>query len=154
METVDLGETDRRILSILSDNARKSDEEIADALNLSAEEVADRIDSLRSEGIITGFSAMLDTAKIGYISVAFGFSVEPGKADDIAETLSQYDNIYKLWILSGRHNIIAHANFEDITKFQQFSSERLRDIDGIASYETSIVTNSVLNEGDIVLDDI
>lgn len=153
MDTVDLDAADEQILSILSETARTPDEEIAEAVGLSTAEVRERIERLQSEGVITKFTAMIDTSKLGYISVAFGFSVEPGKADEIATRLSEYDNIYKLWILSGRHNIIAHANFRNITEFQAFSSDVLHDIDGIANYETSIATKSVLNEGGIVLND-
>lgn len=153
METIDLDATDEKLLSVLNDDARRSDEEIADVLDIPSEEVGERIERLREDGVITKFTSMIDTSKLGYISVAFGFSVEPGKADHIAESLSGYDNIYKLWILSGRHNIIAHANFQDITEFQEFSSEVLHEINGIASYETSIVTNSVINEGGVVLTD-
>lgn len=151
METVDLDSTDKQLLSMLNDDARTPDDELATALGISADEVAERIERLRDEGVVTKFTAMLDTSKIGYLSVAFGFSVEPGKADEIANDLSQYDNIYKLWILSGRHNIIAHSNFKDITEFQSFSSNVLHEIDGIANYETSIATKSVINEGGVVL---
>ncbi len=153
METIDLDATDEKLLSALNDDARRSDEEIADVLDVPSEEVGDRIERLQESGVITKFTSMIDTSKLGYISVAFGFSVEPGKADGIAESLSGYDNIYKLWILSGRHNVIAHANFEDITEFQEFSSEVLHEINGIASYETSIATSSVINEGGVVLTD-
>jgi Lrp/AsnC family leucine-responsive transcriptional regulator len=147
METVDLDPTDEEILALLNENARTPDEELAEQVGVSAAEVSERIERLQEEGVITRFTTMFDTSKLGYVSVAFGFSVEPGKADEIANLLSQYDNIYKLWILSGRHNIIAHANFRDITEFQEFSSETLHDIDGIANYETSIATKSVLNDG-------
>lgn len=153
METIDLDATDEKLLSVLNDDARRSDGEVADVLGIPTEEVGDRIERLRESGVITKFTSMIDTSKLGYISVAFGFSVEPGKADDIAESLSGHDNIYKLWILSGRHNIIAHANFEDITEFQEFSSDVLHEISGIASYETSIATSSVINEGGVVLTD-
>jgi Lrp/AsnC family leucine-responsive transcriptional regulator len=154
METVDLDAVDEQILSILNANARQTDEEVASGLDISTAEVTKRIERLEETGVITKFSSMLDSSKIGYISVAFGFSVEPGKTDDIAEMLSQYDDIYKLWILSGRHNIVAHANFKDITEFQEFSSGTLHEINGIANYETSIVTNSVLNEGGVVLEEL
>jgi DNA-binding Lrp family transcriptional regulator len=153
METVDLDATDEQLLSILNDDARRSDERIADTLGIPPEEVGERIERLQERGVITKFTSMIDTSKLGYISVAFGFSVEPGRADEIADSLSEHDNIYKLWILSGRHNVIAHANFEDITEFQEFSSEVLHEINGIASYETSIATSSVINEGGVVLTD-
>jgi DNA-binding Lrp family transcriptional regulator len=151
MQLVELDDTDELILSILNEDARTPTEEIAAEVGLSTAEVERSIERLQDEGVITKFTTMIDTAKLGYISVAFGFSVEPGKTDEIAKALSKYDNIYKLWILSGRHNLIAHANFKNITEFQDFTSNNLHDIDGITNYESSIVTKSVLNEGGVVL---
>lgn len=144
---------DGRILEVLSEDARASCEAIAEEVDSTPEEVQRRIDRLRDDGIIKKFTTMLDTVKLGYISVAFGFSVEPGKTDDIAAALSQSENIYKLWILSGRHNVVAHANFKDIAGFQRFTSDTLHEIDGIISYESSIATKEILNEGGVVLYD-
>jgi DNA-binding Lrp family transcriptional regulator len=146
-----MDDVDERILQVLNDDARRPSEDIAAELGISAGEVDDRIHRLREEGVITKFTAMFDPSKLGYVSVAFGFSVEPGEADRIARQLSELENIYKLWILSGRHNIIAHANFTDITEFQEFSHETLHRMDGINNYETSIATKSILNEGSVVL---
>lgn len=151
MNSGEIDAEDGRILEVLSEDARASCEAIAEEVDSSPEEVQRRIDRLRDDGLIKKFTTMLDTVKLGYISVAFGFSVEPGKTDDIAEILSQSENIYKLWILSGRHNVVAHGNFEDIAGFQRFTSDTLHEIDGIISYESSIATKEVLNEGAVVL---
>lgn len=153
MSDTAIDDVDEEILAVLGEDARTPNRDIADRVGVSEDEVAQRVQRLQDEEVITKFAAMIDPAKLGYVSVAFGFSVEPGKADDIAETLGKYDNIYKLWILSGRHNVIAHANFEDITEFQEFSSETLHDIDGITNYETSIATKTIINEGNAILTD-
>jgi DNA-binding Lrp family transcriptional regulator len=146
-----MDEVDERILALLNEDARRPSEEIAAEVGVPAGEVDDRIHRLQEEGVITKFTAMIDPSKLGYVSVAFGFSVEPGEADRIAQQLSELENIYKLWILSGRHNMVAHANFTDITEFQEFSHETLHKMDGINNYETSIATKSILNEGSVVL---
>lgn len=151
METYEMDAVDERLLEVLNEDARRPSEEIAEDLDLAVEEVDDRIQRLQEEGVITSFVAMFDPSKLGYVSVAFGFSVEPTEADRIAQKLSEHENIYKLWILSGRHNVIAHANFTDITEFQEFSHEVLHSMDGINNYESSIVTKSILNEGSVVL---
>lgn len=150
---VDIDDVDRRLLHLLNENARQTDDELAVELGLDPTEVTERIDRLRTEGVITKFSAMVDPEKLGYISVAFGFSVEPGRADEIARELRGRENIYKLWMLSGRHNIIAHASFKGIHEFQQFSHDVLHDIDGINNYETSIATKTILDEGSVLLED-
>lgn len=148
----ELDDTDRTLLRLLNENARQSDEELAAQLDTDAEEVGERIERLKDDGVITKFTAMIGPEEMGYVSVAFGFSAQPGKTDAIARELSEYENIYKVWVLSGRHNLIAHGSFNDITEFQEFSHEELHDIEGINNYETSIATRSVLNEGSVLLE--
>lgn len=150
---VDLDQTDRRLLTLLHENSRRSDEELAAEMDIDAEAVGERIQRLRDEEVITRFTAMVDPEKLDYISVAFGFSAEPGKTDEIARELRGQTNIYKLWILSGRHNIIAHASFEGIHEFQEFNHNVLHDIDGINDFETSIATRTVLDGGSVLLDE-
>lgn len=153
MANHEIDAVDKTILRHLHDDSRTSPSSIAETMEHSTEEVAERIQHLEEAGVISKYTIMVDPAELGYISVAFGFSVQPGRTDEIAAELSNYEYIYKLWILSGRHNIVAHASFEDIGEFQTFSHDTLHDIDGISNYETSIMTKSILNEGGVILPD-
>lgn len=153
MGETNIDATDKTILERLHRDSRQSPGDIAAELDLTAEEVEERIAALEEAEVITRYTVMVDSAKLGYISAAFGFEVKPGRTDEIADELRRHDNIYKLWILSGRHNIIAHANFEDITHFQSFSHDTLHDIEGINNYETSIATKTVIDEGTVILTD-
>lgn len=146
-------ELDETILSYLHENGRESFEEIATKTQLSEHEVRERVEAMEEEGIITKFTVMTDPTELGYISVAFGITTDPAKTDEIAQKLKDHENVYKIWILSGRHNIIIHASFRDIEDFQAFSHDTLHGIDGIDGYESSIVTQSVLSEGSVVLAD-
>lgn len=151
MTATDLDAADTALLQALEEDARTPTDELAETVGISPEAVEQRIESLEERGIITKFTALTDPAKLGHISVAFGISTEPTKTDEIAEQLRDIENAYKIWILSGRHNIIVHANFKDIAEFQDFSHETLHGIDGIGRYESSIMTASVLDEGGVVL---
>lgn len=153
MANHEIDTVDKTILRHLHNESRASPASIAETMEHSTDEVAERIQQLEEEGVISKYTIMVDPAELGYISVAFGFSVEPGRTDEIAAELSNYEYIYKLWILSGRHNIVAHTSFEDISEFQAFSHDTLHDIDGISNYETSIMTKSILNEGGVILPD-
>ena len=144
-------ETDERLLRLLHENGRASHEELATETGLDPAEVSERIEYLEETGVITKYTALTDPTKLGYISVAFGITTDPSRTDEIAERLRDHPNIYKIWILSGRHNIIVHASFEDIHAFQDFSHETLHEIDGLVRYESSIVTQSILSEGGVVL---
>lgn len=150
-ETLDA--TDRDILRYLHDNGRASHEEVAEAVGISEENVTDRVEALESADVITRYTALVDPMKLGYISVAFGIRTDPNNTDAIAAELADHPNVYKIWILSGKHNVIVHANFKDIEDFQAFSHDTLHHIEGIVEYESSIATQQVISEGPRVLEE-
>ncbi|WP_312910277.1 Lrp/AsnC family transcriptional regulator [Natronosalvus caseinilyticus] len=151
MESTTLDEIDEKLLRRLHEDGRMPYDALAAEVGLSESEVRERVEALEEEGVITRFTALTDPTKLGYISVAFGITTDPTKTDSIAQQLEDHKNVYKIWILSGRHNIIIHSSFRDITDFQAFSHDILHNIDGIVRYESSIVTQSALSEGSVVL---
>lgn len=56
---------DRMLLSALMENGRASYAELARKVNLSAPAVAERVAKLESNGVITGYQATVDLAKVG-----------------------------------------------------------------------------------------
>jgi Lrp/AsnC family transcriptional regulator, leucine-responsive regulatory protein len=61
-----IDETDRRIISALSEDGRMSFAEIGRRVNLSAPTVAERVQRLERQGVITGYRAELDPRALGY----------------------------------------------------------------------------------------
>lgn len=153
MATNDLDETDRQILELLHENGRATYNEIGDALDITGNTIRRRIDEMREKDIIDKFTVLTNPEALDYITVAFGLSAEAGKTEAIAEKLASNESVYKLWILSGTHNIIFDARFESMSHFQSFIHNELHTIEGITRYESSIVTRSVTDEGSIILSD-
>jgi DNA-binding Lrp family transcriptional regulator len=139
--TVELDDVDKRILEVLHEEGRATYNDIGNELGITGNTVRRRMDRMRQE----------DPAKLDYLTVAFGLSTEAGRTDEIAEELAETECIYKLWVLSGTHNIIFDARFEDTQHLQSFTHEVLHAVEGIASYESSIVTRSVIDEGSTTL---
>ena len=151
MNNGDIDDVDHEILELLHKDGRAPYERIGEEVGLSADCVQRRVDMMEENGVIKGFTVLTNPAALGYIPVAFGLSAEAGKTDEIAEELARHEYVYKVWVLSGRHNIIFHACFEDIADFQNFNHNTVHNIEGITSFESSIATRSVLDDGSIVL---
>lgn len=149
--TAELDNVDKQILEVLHDQGRAAYNDIGNELGITGNTVRRRMNRMREEGIIRKFTVMTDPAKLDYLTVAFGLSTEAGRTDEIAEELADTDCVYKLWVLSGTHNIIFDARFENTEHLQSFTHEVLHAVEGIASYESSIVTKSVIDEGSTVL---
>jgi len=149
--TASLDKVDKQILKLLHADGRATYNDIGNQLGITGNTVRRRMDRMQEEEIIRKYTAMVDPAKLDYLTVAFGLSTEAGQTDSIAEELAETDCIYKLWVLSGTHNIIFDAQFKDRQHFQSFTHNNLHEIEGIASYESSIVTRSVIDDGSTVL---
>ena len=64
MAQAELDAIDRRILAILQENGRLSNQEIAERVNLSPFPCLRRIRRLEEIGVITGYVALLDPQKL------------------------------------------------------------------------------------------
>src|SRR2546423_15302519 len=64
-------ELDQRIVGALVENARATYSEIGERIGLSAPAVKRRVDRLRATGAITGFSARVNPAALGWTTEAY-----------------------------------------------------------------------------------
>ena len=67
----ELDRTDHEILALLEENARRTMGDIAERVALSTSAVKRRIDRLEGAGVITGYTVVLDHAKVGRPIQAF-----------------------------------------------------------------------------------
>jgi len=90
----DIDETDRQILGLLLDDARRSWREIADAVDLSPPAVSDRVERLEELGVVRGFTVDVDRTKLrGGTPVLVTVDVRPGTADALADDLTDADRV-------------------------------------------------------------
>lgn len=71
MESVAIDETAFRILNLLVRNGRASYADIGKAVGLSAHGAADRVRRLERDGVITGFTVIIEPASVGRSLDAF-----------------------------------------------------------------------------------
>jgi len=84
-----LDDTDREILQLLAENARRPYSDIAEAVGLSAPAVSDRVDRLQNLGILRRFTVDLDRSLLREgVPVLVTLSTRPGSGADLAGALS------------------------------------------------------------------
>jgi len=71
MPSIELDAIDRRILTILQQEGRLSNQELAERVNLSPSPCLRRIRRLEESGVIRGYVALLDAQKLGLDLLAF-----------------------------------------------------------------------------------
>ena len=75
-----------KILDELQKNGRVSFKQLAEMVNLSPTAVIERVKRMEDEGIITGYSAVVNPRKVGYtLSAIINLAANPGSEQIINE---------------------------------------------------------------------
>jgi len=105
----ELDETDRTIIQLLFENARRPYSEIADHVDLSPPAVADRISRLEELGVIQGFTLDLDSSMLrDGVAVLVDLSVDPGQTAAVAERLRGDERIEHQYVTADAR-VVVHA---------------------------------------------
>jgi Lrp/AsnC family leucine-responsive transcriptional regulator len=110
-----MDEIDSRILALLSEDGRRSFDDIARRVALSAPAVKRRVDRLRASGTLQGFTAIVDPEALGFgtealIELFYG----PGVTlDAVTASLRRVPEVVEAWSVSGEPDAIAHVRTRD-----------------------------------------
>ena len=146
-----LDKTDRQILALLRENARMSNLELAESVNLSPTPCARRVKQLEDAGIITGYSVTTDPRKLGYqLSVYIAISMDKHTAErfsNFEKKLREFPEVVSCSIVTGRsEDYLIKALVKDMAHYEEFLLHRLNRIEGIAQVHTSFELRQVFEK--------
>jgi len=129
------------LLTLLHSKARYSNEELAEALNLTTEEVGKRISVWEKDGTILGYQAVIDTEKAGETGVTAFIEVKVtpergGGFDRLAMRVARFDQVVSCYLASGGYDLMVVAEGEDLREVASFVSQKLSSLDGVISTAT------------------
>lgn len=113
---VALDDVDRRILDLLRLDARRPIVDIARCVCLSPAPVKRRIDRLERLGVITGYTVLLDDARIGTSVDAFTELRLVGDADveEVADIVKAIPEVQDLFTLAGDPDAVVRIRVDDV----------------------------------------
>jgi Lrp/AsnC family transcriptional regulator, leucine-responsive regulatory protein len=120
---------DRQILALLVDDGRRTYDDVARHVALSAPAVKRRVDKLRSSGALRGFTAVVDHAVLGDQTEALiELFFAPGTPlDDVATTLRRHPEVVEAWSVTGDADAIARVRTQDNADLERVIIELQRD---------------------------
>ena len=117
-----LDETDFKILDALLDDARLSSRQIADRVGVSVGTVLSRIKRMENEGIIKGYSAIVDHERLGYeLTVVTEITVAKGKLLDVEREVAKIPNVCCVYDVTGLTDAIVVAKFKSRKDLSNFT---------------------------------
>src|SRR6201984_1155468 len=116
-----LDEIDARIVTALIRDARASYTVIGDEVGLSAPAVKRRVDRLRASGAITGFSARVDPAALGWTTEAYVELFCSGRDTPgvIAAADRPHPGVATAGTVTGEAAALVHIRAADVRHFEQ-----------------------------------
>jgi Lrp/AsnC family transcriptional regulator, leucine-responsive regulatory protein len=120
--------SDRQILALLVEDGRRTYDDIARRVSLSAPAVKRRVDKLRAGGALQGFTAVLDHEALGHRTEALIelFFSSGTLLDEVAETLRRYPEVVDAWSVTGEADAIARVRTQDNSDLERLIMELQR----------------------------
>jgi len=134
---------DRKILKVLQEDARISNQRLADAVGLSVSPCWRRVKRMEEQGIIDRYVTLLDAKRVGLALTAF---VHVSLEDHHPDTLEQFDRLVRdrpevqeCFAMSGQDDYLLRVVSPDIETYEEFLTRQLLALKGVRTANTSFV---------------
>jgi Lrp/AsnC family leucine-responsive transcriptional regulator len=145
--TVDLDDFDRKILSVLRKDGRITFTDLAQKVGLSKTPCQQRVRRLVDNGVIVGFRAIVDPAKVGLEHVAF----TEVKLSDTRETaLNEFNaavrriaEVEECHMIASSFDYLLKVRTSDIRRYRTVLGEKISSLPHVASTSTFVAMETV-----------
>jgi DNA-binding Lrp family transcriptional regulator len=125
-KVMELNETDKKILKNLLDDARFSSRQIAKNVGVSVGTVLSRIKKMEEDGLIKGYSVVLDHEKLGYeLTVVTEITVSKGRLTEMENEIAKIPNVCAVYDVTGLTDAIIIAKFRNREDLGRFTKQLL-----------------------------
>ena len=141
------------LLEILETEGPVDPDELAVRLGRTRGEVEAELESLRQEGILLRYSALINWEAAPDLEKVYAFinvtaTPEHGRGfDKVAEYLSQFEEVHSLYLMSGGADLCVVVEGRDFRDIARFVAEKLAPTPGVTSTSTSFVLKTYKMEG-------
>jgi DNA-binding Lrp family transcriptional regulator len=138
---------DRKILALLQDDGRLTNNDLAERVNLSPSQCSRRRQRLEEEGLIRGYRAVLDRERLGFplvnvISVTLA-THNPDNAKRFAALLSRLPEVQEAHALTGEMDYVLKVVTPDLRSLSDFVNDILLPHESVQHVKTSIVLTTL-----------
>ena len=143
-----LDHIDRQLLRILQSDARVSNLELAERVNLSPTPCARRVRRFEDEGLITGTTTLLDPEKLGLTLTAYIAVSMQKHTDDVFEKFEarviEFPEVIGCSVITGRNeDYLLKVVVSSMKHYEEFLLTRLNSLPGVNNVHTSFELRNV-----------
>jgi len=146
---------DRKILALLQADARLTNNDLSERVNLSASQCSRRRQRLEESGLIRGYRAVLDRERLGFplvnvISVTLA-THNRDNARRFAELLRGLPEVQEAHALTGEMDYVLKVVTRDLKSLSEFVNDVLLPHESVQHVKTAIVLETLKEDGPLPL---
>jgi DNA-binding Lrp family transcriptional regulator len=123
---MNLDETDVKILKMLISDARLSSRQISKKSGVSIGTVLTRMKKMEAEGVIRGYSAIIDHEKLGYqLTALTELTVSKGRLLEVENEIARMPNVCCVYDVTGITDAFVIAKFKNREELSAFAKRLL-----------------------------
>ena len=150
-----IDDIDRRIIAALQVDGRMTIHELADRVRLSPSPCARRVRLLEDAGIIRGYVAVIDQAKVGLpISVFASVKLERQREEELdrfSQAITRWPEVADCYLMTGQRDYLLRIVVRDLEEYERFLKDKLTRLDGVSSIESSFALGEVKRSNSVPL---
>ena len=147
---------DKKILNILSKNARMPFKDVAAECGVSRAAIHQRVQRLIEIGVILGSSFNINPKSLGYTTCTYvGITLERGNMyRDVAQQIAMIPEVVECQYTTGSYTMLIKLYAKDNEQLMELLNDKLQNINGVVSTETLIsLEQSIKREVPVTTED-
>lgn len=142
-----LEQSDWKLLELLQQDARLSNQEMAERVGMSASSCWRRVKALEEAGVIRAYRAEVDAAKagLGFHAILHITMMRHSRevVDRFTAEVLRHDEVMECFATTGSMDYHLRVLCRDLDAFNEFMERTLFRLDGIAQVQTHLVLRQV-----------
>jgi len=147
-----MDEIDLNILKMLKEDSRVSLGKIAEKLDISKATVSRRITKMEEEDLISGYTLITNSAKLGLMRAIIGVEVAGASLTEVIEELKKFEEIQIIYKVFGDHSLICEVYTKSVDSLYDLIQSRILKVASIQNVEVDILIEKISLNPDAELD--
>ena len=141
-----------KLINLIENNARLSNSELSAMLGISEQEVAEKISKLEDDGIIRGYTTLINWDKLDaqHVTALIEIRVMPKLGlgfDEIANRITQIKEVESVYLMSGAYDLAVTVKGKTFQEIAMFVAKRLSPLDSVVSTTTHFILRRYKDDG-------
>jgi Lrp/AsnC family leucine-responsive transcriptional regulator len=136
-----------KIIASVQNDGRITINDLAERIGLSPSPCARRLRILEEKGIIKGYTATIDQAKVGLPVSAFAsIKLERQREEDLdrfSRAVAGWPEVVDCYLMTGQRDYLLRIVVRDLQAYERFIKSKLTRLEGVASIETSFALSQI-----------